>query len=52
MTQPTPNTELREFMLIVRDALLMVVRFIERKYMSNKTATQPVGFTPPSSSKP
>lgn len=27
------NDELREFFLILRDALLMVVRWIERRYM-------------------
>jgi hypothetical protein len=26
------DTELREFMLVVRRALLMVVRYIERRY--------------------
>ena len=54
MTQPTPNntTELRDFMLAVRNALLIVVRYIEKRYMDNKTTTQTVGFGAPDSSKP
>lgn len=28
-----PSDEMREFFLVLRDALLMVVRWIERRYM-------------------
>jgi hypothetical protein len=30
------NDELREFLLVLRDALLLVVRYIEKKYWVNK----------------
>jgi len=44
MTQPPQSTETREFALAVRDALLMIVRYIERRYMSNKSTTPVVPF--------
>jgi hypothetical protein len=30
--QEAHNDDLRDFMLVVRDALLMIVRWIERRY--------------------
>ena len=32
-TDSTAHDEMREFFLVLRDALLMVVRWIERRYM-------------------
>lgn len=29
---PPEESELRDFMLVVRDALMVIVRYIERKY--------------------
>jgi len=33
VTPAEPNAELREFLLVLRDALIMIVRYIERKYL-------------------
>ena len=44
MTQPTPNTELRAFLLVLRQALLVIVRYVEKNYMDNKSATPVVEF--------
>lgn len=39
------NTELRDFLLVVRDALLMIVRWIERRYnVQNRYGTTAVGL--------
>jgi hypothetical protein len=34
------NDEMREFMLMVRQALLMVVRWIERRYIADSSAAK------------
>lgn len=44
MTQPTQNTELRAFLLVLRQALLMVCSWIEKHYVSNKSSTPVVEF--------
>lgn len=31
-TEASPSTELRDFALVVRQALLMIVAFVERRY--------------------
>lgn len=51
MTQPTQSTEMREFMMAVRNALLIVLRYIEKRYMDTRTTTQPVGFEAKSSTQ-
>jgi hypothetical protein len=33
MAAPETSDDLREFFLVIRDALMMIVRWIERKYM-------------------
>lgn len=35
-SKPATDEALREFFLVLRDALLMVVRYIERRYMPKK----------------
>lgn len=44
MTQPTHDKQFRSFLLVLRQALLMVCKWIEREYIDTKSATQPVGF--------
>lgn len=36
VVDPAKDEALREFFLVLRDALLMVVRYIERRYMKPK----------------
>lgn len=47
----TQQNDLREFLLILRQSLLMIVRWIERKYLDTASQTPVVPFSGETSTK-